>query len=239
MNQYWRWPGRSVKLAPMPPDSPENQRQLGYRSYSQSSLRLYDLWVLGLSCHLLWRCPTRHVSDLYQKNVSANHLDVGVGTGYFLDRTQFPSASPRLALLDLSDASLAFTARRLARYHPAVVRADVLAPLPPDIEPFDSIGVNFILHCLPGPIARKAAAFDNLAALLRPGGVIFGSTLLSHGKTVPLQARPWMAAYNALGIFDNRRDTARDLRSALESRFVDVSMTTRGAVAMFSARSAG
>ncbi len=43
---------------------------------------------------------TRPFLTLYDQYVSANHLDIGVGTGYFLDHCRFPAANPRLALMD-------------------------------------------------------------------------------------------------------------------------------------------
>jgi SAM-dependent methyltransferase len=217
-------------------DEAKDQRKLGHGAYSALTLRYYDVAVLRLSCRLLWRCPSRVVLDFYQGNVTANHLEAGVGTGYFLDRVTFPSPEPRLMLLDLAEPSLRYAARRLARYKPETRRADVLAPLEDRPAPFDSIGLNFLLHCLPGPISRKAAALDTLGSVLEPGGTIFGSTLLARGKTVPLQGRAWMRFYNSMGVFDNGDDTLDDLRAALEARFDDVSVEMTGALAIFSAR---
>ncbi|HKE16674.1 MAG TPA: hypothetical protein VKB80_17495, partial [Kofleriaceae bacterium] len=82
----------------------------------------YDLAVLRLSNPLIWRCPTPRLLRMYDEHVSANHLDVGVGSGYYLDRCTFPSASPRLALMDLSSHSLEHAARRVARYRPETYR---------------------------------------------------------------------------------------------------------------------
>ena len=104
-----------------------------------------------------------------------------------------------------------------------------------EAEPFDSIGLNYLLHCLPGPMTAKAVAFDNLSPLLRPGGTIFGGTVLRHGIRLPLQARGLMSMYNAMGIFGNSRDSLDGLRSELESRFDDVAIETHGCVALFRA----
>lgn len=214
----------------------QRQRALGAGAYSRAGLHFYDAGVLLFSSRFVWRCPSGRVLDLYRANVSDNHLDVGVGTGYFLDRVRFPSPTPRLGLMDLNGNSLTHTARRLIRYRPEMYRADVLAPIAPDIEAFDSIGLNYLLHCLPGPMASKAAAFDNLRPLLRPGGVIFGGTILRQGLALPPQARALMAAYNALGIFANAQDSLEGLRSELEARFERVEVESRGCVGLFSAR---
>jgi SAM-dependent methyltransferase len=218
------------------PERATEQRALGAGAYSRMGLRFYDAGVLGLSSRLIWRCPSDRVLALYQANVSANHLDVGVGTGYFLDRVAFPAPLPRLGLLDLNGNSLTHTARRLIRYSPEMYRADVLQPIEVGAEPFDSIGLNYLLHCLPGPMEAKAVAFDNLRPMLKPGGTIFGGTVLRHGIRLPPQARLWMGLYNTMGFFGNDRDSLAGLRAALESRFDDVTVETHGCVALFRAR---
>jgi len=57
----------------------------GQAVYSKRVLGNYDLVVLGLSNRFLWRCPTERLLEHYNRHVTENHLDVGVGTGYFLD----------------------------------------------------------------------------------------------------------------------------------------------------------
>ena len=68
----------------------------GQAVYSARTLKLYDALVLGFSNRFLWRCPTAELLALYDANVSANHLDAGVATGFFLDACRFPVARPRL-----------------------------------------------------------------------------------------------------------------------------------------------
>ena len=92
----------------------------GQAVYDKRTLAIYDLLVLGLSNRWIWRCPTPIQLDHYNENLSANHLDVGVGTGYFLDQCRFPVDAPRVALMDLNRNSLEFSARRLARYKPQI-----------------------------------------------------------------------------------------------------------------------
>ena len=46
-------------------------------------------------------------------------------------------------------------------------RRDVLKPLPVD-GPFDSAALHLVIHCLPGPMSRKAAAVNDVAAVLAP-----------------------------------------------------------------------
>src|SRR5262249_15644666 len=100
----------------------------GQGAFNDWTLKYYD-WLLEFACNRIWRCPIDRTLELYQRHLSSNHLEVGVGTGYFLDRIRFPSAEPRLALLDPNPHCLQHTGTRLARYAPEVYRADALAPI--------------------------------------------------------------------------------------------------------------
>lgn len=208
----------------------------GQAVYTATSLRIYDAMVLGFSNRFLWGCPTRELVALYDDNVSANHLDAGVATGYFLDRCRFPDPSPRLCLLDLNDLCLATAAARVARYRPETLCANVMAPVEGQGEPFDSLGIMYLLHCLPGPMARKAVAFANLKPLLREGARVFGAAVLGRGVPHNLLGRLVMDFYNARGIFGNGEDDLAGLEAALAGQFRDVAVWQRGTVALFTAR---
>ena len=212
------------------------QVEAGQAVYSRTTLVVYDGWVLGVSNRFIWKCPTPGLEAHYNKHLSANHLDVGVGTGYFLDRCRFPVASPRVALMDLNPNALAFTAQRIARYKPETYRRNVLEPIPFDGPRFDSVGVNYLLHCIPGTIESKAAAFDHLKALMNPNAVLFGSTLLQGGVPRSGLAKRLMAVYNKKGIFHNEHDDLDGLKRALDRRFRDVSVQVIGCCALFSGR---
>jgi SAM-dependent methyltransferase len=216
-------------------ETKELDSRAGQAVYSRWTLRLYDLYVLGLSCRMAWRCPAGALLAHYDAHVSAHHLDVGVGSGYFLDRCRFPVPRPEVVLLDLNEASLAFAARRVARLAPRTCRADVLRPLPL-AERFDSIGLGFLLHCLPGDMPYKARALAHLAAVLKPAGVLFGSTILAADVRHNLLGAALLDIYNRKGIFTNRSDSADGLRAALDASFAEVSIAVRGVVALFSAR---
>jgi hypothetical protein len=121
----------------------------GQAAFTRTGLALYDLLVLRGLCPWVWRCPNERILAAYRRHLSNNHLEVGVGTGYFLDHARFSDATPRVALLDLNTHCLARTARRIARYHPEVYRADVLQPIVLDVRRFDSVALNYVVHCLP------------------------------------------------------------------------------------------
>lgn len=208
----------------------------GQAIYSPTTLAVYDLVVLGISNPLIWRCPTRRILALYDQHVTDDHLDVGVGTGWYLDRCRFPSATPRVGLLDLNRSSLDAASRRIGRYHPEVFQADVLQPMAIQVAPFRSIALTYLLHCLPGRIEDKAVAFDNLAPLLHKEGVMFGATILSEDVHRSAAARALMRTYNRKGVFSNVTDSATALDAALKQRFATVEIERVGCVALFSAR---
>lgn len=212
------------------------QVEAGQAVYSKGTLKVYDWVVLGFSNRFIWKCPTPGLEAHYNKHLSANHLDVGVGTGYFLDRCRFASAKPRVALMDLNPQALAFAAQRIARYQPETYRRNVLEPIAIDAERFDSVGINYLLHCIPGSIETKAVAFDHLKALMNPNAVLFGSTLLQGGVPRSGLAKRLMAVYNKKGIFANEQDDLAGLERALRSRFRDVSVQVVGCGALFSGR---
>ena len=201
------------------------------RAFSRLPLLIYDVGVLRFSNTFAWRCPRRRILDFYNEHVSAHHLDVGPGSGYYLDRCRWP-AEPVITLLDLNPAPLQMTAQRIARYAPRTIQTDVLQPIATD-ERFDSIGISYVLHCLPGTMSDKAAAFANLKKLLRPGGVLFGTTILGKGVPHNALARYLLRTYNTSGIFSNTEDSQGALEHVLGEQFGRHTVQIHGCVALF------
>jgi len=213
----------------------EEEVAAGQAVYSKNILSAYDIIVLGISNRYIWKCPTDLLKEHYNKHLSANHLDVGVGTGYFLDRCRFPVESPRVALMDMNLNTLDFASKRIGRYNPETYRQNIFEEISTSIAPFDSIGLNYLFHCLPGPLKEKAAAFDQLKPLMNPKATIFGSTILQGGVERSSMAKKLMGIYNKKGIFSNTEDTLEDLKSVLNQRFQNVKIDVTGCVALFSA----
>jgi len=207
----------------------------GQAVYSKLSLRFYDWVVLNISNNYIWQCPSRHIQTLYQKYVSNNHLEAGPGTGYFLDHCRFIDA-PRIALMDLNQNCLDASAKRLKDYKPELYKRNIFDPIDLAVPHFDSLGINYVLHCLPGDIRTKSVVFKNLKVLLNPNAVVFGSTILGKGVKLNLPARMITRAYNSKGIFSNLHDDFEGLKSALETNFSSCHVETIGCVALFWAR---
>ncbi len=216
-------------------NTPPEESIAGQAVYSKKMLSVYDLWVLGISNSLIWKCRTKNILHWLNQSLTANHLDVGVGTGYYLDHCSFPDKNVRLGLLDLNPNSLEATAHRVSRYAPEIHQADVLQPLPEQPQRFDSVSLNYLLHCLPGNLVTKALLFDHLNSWLNPGAIISGSTILHAGAPRGLTARRLMQFYNQKKIFSNTADSLDELQSQLTSRYTDVEIKVIGCVALFRA----
>lgn len=210
----------------------------GAAIYSPLVLKLYDLWVLGLSNSYAWTCPTGKVLlPFFQKHLSANHLDVGVGTGYYPAKANL-HPDQKITLLDLNANSLRATADRIAAAKPALVQEDVLNPTGSLADQkFQSISLFYVLHCLPGAMEQKAADVSRfLGAHLTEGGVLYGATILGADVSHNWLGRKLMAVYNKKGVFGNAGDTQATLAAALSVHFADVNIRICGRVALFEAR---
>jgi hypothetical protein len=210
--------------------------QAGHAFYTRRSLAVYDLAILGYFSRMAWKCPARHIRQHYDTHVSANHLDIGVGTGYFLDHCDFGSDEPRVVLMDLNSQCLDAAARRIARFSPMTHRGNVLQPFALDGPRFDSVGMTYLLHCVPGTIRSKAVVFEHLRAVTNPGAVVFGATLLHEGVDRNWLARKVMDRNNAHGIFANREDDLEGLRWAVGEHLDDPVVEVVGCVGLFSGR---
>lgn len=217
--------------------SPTPSAHAGQAVYNRLTLAFYDSWVHGLSNHWIWQCPTAKITALYDEYATDNHLDIGVGTGYFLARCHFRTSTPRIGLMDVNRHSLQATARRIQRYRPTCFKREVLQPLGDPPEPvFDSVGLTYLLHCLPGSMDDKSCVFRHLRPWLAPTGCVFGATLMGRNVPRSIAARTLMAIYNQRGIFSNRHDDPASLETALRRHFLQVELQQSGCVVLFHAR---
>jgi len=187
--------------------------------------------VIGFMTRAVWRVRVPPVIERYRPLIGHRHLDVGPGTGYFLEKAAPPEGT-QITLLDPNPNVLRKSSHRLAAMHPTTVEADVMKPLPVE-GPFDSVALTYVLHCLRGPQSNKAVAIRNIADVLAPDGVLFGATVLGLGERHRPQARAVLRAFNWQGDFDNLGDTAEGLRQILEESFEAVEVDVVGSTANF------
>lgn len=205
----------------------------GQSEYTPFFLKIYDPVILGFFTRVIWRCPANRMVEGYRRHVRPLHLDVGPGTGYFLERAGLPEGSP-VTILDPNAHVLDHASRRLQRLDIKAVEADVCKPLPLD-GPFDSAALNGVIHCLPGPLSRKADAVANVAAVLGPTGVLFGASILGTSGRHTWLSRSALKANNRRGVFDNLEDSEEGLGEILKASFERVELETVGSMAIFAA----
>lgn len=195
----------------------------------------YDHFVLGISSSYIWRAAIDTVQlPFFRKRASSDHLDIGVGTGYYLANANFP-ADASVTLCDLNPDSLATARRRILHLKTDSIHHDIFKPLPTD-KKYASISLMYLFHCLPGPPGRKASIFGHLKRNLQEGGVLFGSTVLGKGVEHNLAGRTLMKAYNGMGTFGNCDDSADVFLKELKLHFDDVDARIEGVVLLFTAR---
>lgn len=211
--------------------------QPGARIYKPWLLRIYDFWVLGVSNVFAWRCSSKRLLDLYNQNIGRSHMDVGVGTGWYLSHCRYPNRDTKITLVDLSPDSLRTTEARIRYLEPKIIEADVLQPLPAQARQHDSIAINYLLHCLPGSLnAKLPKVIATLLPHLKENGTLFGATILGQGVRHNLFGKLLMRIYNKKSFFSNFEDSASDLERILRKHFRHVEVRVIGVVAVFTAK---
>ena len=191
------------------------------------------LGSLGPIARFVWRCPTPNLLASYRAGIREPHLDIGPGTGYFIDHSGIQDGA-RVTIVDPNPNVLRHAAGRLRRLDVTAVEADALKPLPV-AGPYASAALNLVLHCLPGPIERKATAVANVASVLARDGVLFGASVLGESGPHTWVGRRVLHSFNRRGAFDNLADTADSIRSILDASFEEVELGSVGSIAIFTA----
>lgn len=198
---------------------------------------LYELIVYRINTPFAWGARLADIDALYQKNVSNNHLEIGLASSRFVLNHVKPQQ--QVTLLDINPFNLKKSTVQLKdHYQIDSIQANVLQPIETE-KRFDSIALNYVLHCLPGnlSIKSKGICFQHLASLLNKNGKLFGATILGQGVQHNVFGRFLMKKFNDKGIFNNQNDHIDDLRLSLESVFNHVEIYQKGRLAFFSAES--
>lgn len=193
-------------------------------------LPLYDFFVYRFVSQYIWGCSNDLLITRYNHYLSLDHLEVGVGTGYLIDNSNPKKIN--LDLMDLSRSCLEKSRKRLNRYAPAIIRHNLLEEPIEEGKRYDSIGINYVMHCVAGDYTIKGKVFNNLKMLLKEKGVVFGSTVLQTKESNKL-ANIFMFLLNSFGIFNNSDDKIDELKTALIQNFKYVKIEINSSVALF------
>lgn len=205
----------------------------GAKVYTPLTLKLYDWWVLGISNRFAWGCPTwEYLLPHFLKHLGNNHLDIGVGTGFYLN---YAPESSLISLMDVNEFSLNMASARAGTSKiQNKINHDVFEPYPTALHgQFDSISMFYLLHCLPGNLSTKGCVIRNAAQALTDDGTLYGATILGEGVVHNSFGQKLMRIYNQKGIFSNTKDSEQDLIQILSEHFENVKTSVKGTVVMF------
>ncbi len=208
----------------------------GAASFTKFFLSFYDTFVMLIANRFIWKCSTGKIINFFNDNISSNHLDVGVGTGYFLNKCRFPGEKPTIHLMDLNMDPLEKTSNRLKRFGPVVHQWNILEPIQIELPKFDSICISNVFHCLRGNFNNKEIVLKNLRPFLNTNGNLFGLTILGKDVKAGLAYKLFNRVVNKLSIFSNLDDSLSDLEKILKSNFNHYELKLVGSVAMFNCR---
>ncbi|OGB23808.1 MAG: hypothetical protein A3I66_20655 [Burkholderiales bacterium RIFCSPLOWO2_02_FULL_57_36] len=209
----------------------------GVRIYSALLLSFYDFLIMRVLSPYVWRCDISNYSELYRTLMSRNHADIGVGTGYFLDRCEYQPGEVRIGLFDLQQNCLDYTAKRIARFQPETYRRNALEPIQIHGKRFDSIALGGILHCIPGDMTEKGAVFDAIQPLMNTHTQVFGYTILNQDVKKTVLSRAVYFILQKLKVINGLHDSASQLTVELKKRFQTIEIKVIGCVAIFVAHS--
>ncbi|WP_150464031.1 class I SAM-dependent methyltransferase [Francisella sp. XLW-1] len=201
----------------------------GQKVYSKLVLKVYNFWVLFFNNTFLWKCKTSKLLKLYKTNVSKNHLDIGVGSGYYLKRVN--NQLQQVTLMDLNPTCLDYVAKALPAKSVLTYKVDILEAIPEKFHSeFDSISFNYLIHCLPDN-GNKQVVFENVAKMLKSEGVAFGSTIINdYSSNLAIKVAN---KFNDKGIFDNKNDTYESIEKYIKNNFAEYTIKQIGSVCVY------
>ncbi|WP_052745506.1 class I SAM-dependent methyltransferase [Allosalinactinospora lopnorensis] len=193
--------------------------------YTYLTMRLrYTPQVIWWRHPCVWGVPNGLLHTLLAAHAGEEHVEVGVGNGYFPAR--LPSWSPlrTLHLLDVNPACMSLTARRLrGRFNLVEHAQNAVNPWDSIAEAsVDSVGCFMTLHAIKrASMAELAPLVAQAHRVLKTGGRFIGCTIVCHGAGVHVtgRARRLIEHYNASGVFFNATDSVEKLRALLAEPF--------------------
>ncbi|GAA3747664.1 class I SAM-dependent methyltransferase [Salinactinospora qingdaonensis] len=224
--------------ASSPPAAPEGANP---GLYTRLTMRWrYTPQVIWWRHPRVWGVPNPVLHTLLAAHAGQEHLEVGVGNGYFPSRLPAWSPVRTLHLMDVNPACLAIASHTLRRrftlhshHHSALTPWENLAD-----DSVDSINSYMTLHAIERTgIGDLEPLVAEAHRVTKPGGCFFGATIVPKGAGVHLKpsAARLIEQYNAAGVFSNANDSVEDLHDLLEGHFAHVTTRAFGCVAVWEA----
>ena len=128
-----------------------------YNNIVSKNIQRYDKFVNKVNCEKVWKCPQKHIINNYRRNINENHLEIGPGTGYFLSKENLDVNLNKLTLIDVNSEILDYSRNKLQSQYSDIniLCHDLFTCEIPDSVVFNSVGINYVLHCVPGNLQTK------------------------------------------------------------------------------------
>ena len=191
---------------------------------------MYDIIVNDVNCRYVWKCEKNHIFNLYKQNISKNHLEIGPGTGYFLKNYSFSN----LTLMDVNEDTLSFSknqlkaqSKKIQNFHHDIFKQKKY------VKDIDSVGVNYVLHCVDGKLEDK---LDRLAKNLITDRdvIIFGASIIQKEQEKNKITEAELYFLNQMNIFHNQYDYASNAIRYFEKNKIKYNYNVIGNVFLFS-----
>ena len=197
-------------------------------NFVSRTLQYYDVAVNEINCKFAWNCSKKNIENMYKKNIRKNHLEIGPGTGYFIKNYQFDN----LTLVDVNNEILQYNVKQ--QHTTKFVRKNLfLKDETIDLLDYSSVGVNCVLHCVPGKLQEK---MENLIHSFHDKDIlIFGGTVVNDPSTDFL-TNIQLKLLNKYGIFYNKEDYTENLIHFLEKKNYDYNIQKIGQMLLFEIR---
>ena len=192
------------------------------------NLFFYDYLVNDLNCSFVWKCSQRNILHNY-RNISDNHIEIGPGTGYFLKNKTFDT----LQLLDINNDILTNASLNLKGNCSQIksFQHDIFTSSLPQLSKCNSIGLTYVLHCLPGKIENN---LDNLIRHIPYKNYnLYGASVIRDPVEKNSLAEMELFWLNKIGVFNNSNDTYSSLEKYFKKNNFQYDLKLEGYVAIF------
>jgi len=201
------------------------------KNFVTKSLNVYDFLVNDINCNYVWRCNKKNIIKNYQENIGENHLEIGPGTGYFLkDNYNIKN----LFLVDINKDTLEYSQKNLKNYYKNIIKIEHnIFTTELKLNDIDSVGLNYVIHCVPGRIENN---IDNLINNINNNKPIkfFGSSVVSDINLQTKISECELLFLNKFKIFNNKEDISFNLINYLEINKIKYDYKIIGNVLVFS-----
>ena len=197
----------------------------------------YDLLVNKLNCKYIWRCNYNIINSLYDRNISKHHLEIGPGTGFFINKFKFDNLTLcdiNQDILDYSFDNLKNNSKNISKINFNLFDNLSQTNLNKNVK-FESVGANYVLHCIPGKIEDKLLTLvHNLKKINKSHKcVLYGGTVINDPYYNTFLSNALIKCLNHFKIFNNKEDFSYNIINNLEKHNIKFDYSIVGCVFIF------